>query len=267
MADSHPEHLAPHADARGARAPDGAARRAGPDGFAVAGSDLDLPGRHPGFGTGAWIWLLRHGEVAEEWQGRAYGGLDVPLSERGREDTRRAIERFGALPFEAVATSTLARARELGEGIARVSGASLAASAGLAEIQRGRWQGRPIADLTRERPEELASFYADPWNWNAHGGETDRDVLRRAWPELERLLAPRPRLVAVACHYNVVRVLLARMLGVEPARSFRLRVDVSGACLLHDAPAREDEDGRRAPGGFRLLRSNVLSPDPWPPRA
>ena len=240
-----------------------------PPGNSGAGAqrpEFDRPGRHPGCGTGAWVWLLRHGEVAEEWQGRAYGGMDVPLSPQGALDTRTAVGAFSTLPFERVLSSHLVRARTLGEGIAQGSGARLSVSPGLAEIQRGTWQGLPIADLSRDRPLELAGFYADPWNYNAHGGETDRDVLRRAWPELETGLRSGARLVAVTCHYNVVRVLLSRMLGLEPTVSFRLRIDLSGACLLHDAPPRPaDPRGPADPGGWRLLRANVKGPGPWPP--
>ncbi len=212
------------------------------------------PGQHRGFRSGAWVWLLRHGEVHEDWQGRAYGGMDVPLSAQGERDTQAAIEAFSSIAIERVVSSNLARARRLGEGIAAGTGAALSVSAGLAEIQRGRWQGLSIADLSRERGEELAGFYDDPWNFDQHGGETDRNVLERAWPLVERALEGRPKIVAITCHYNVVRVLLTRMLGLEPRVSFRLRIDLSGACLLHDGP-----------DGWRLLRSNVKGPHPWPP--
>lgn len=213
------------------------------------------PARHPGFRSGAWVWLLRHGEVHADHQGRAYGGMDVPLSDDGLRDTRRGIEAFGALAIRHVQSSTLVRARLLGEGIAAAAGAKLEVSDGLAEIQRGRWQGRRIADLSKEAPQELAGFYADPWNYREHGGETDRDVLERAWPRLERAVRSGADLVALTCHYNVVRVLISRALGIPPPASFRLRVDLSSACLLHDGP-----------DGWRLVRANVKSPQPWPPR-
>ena len=216
-------------------------------------AELDTPTRHPGVGSGAWVWLLRHGEVHEDWHGRAYGGMDVPLSAKGERDTAAAIAAFSTIPIERVVSSNLVRAQRLGAGIAAGVGAPLLVSPGLAEIQRGSWQGLLISDLMRERGQELAGFNADPWNYSAHGGENDRDVLRRAWPQLRRALEDGAQHVALTCHYNVVRVLLTRMLGLEPPLSFRLRIDLSGACLLHDGPA-----------GWRLLRANVRGPHPWP---
>jgi broad specificity phosphatase PhoE len=221
---------------------------AGPGG-ASAGAEPTEP--EPSFGSGTRVWLFRHAEVHEDWQGKAYGGMDVPLSERGRADTLRLGERFGGLPFRAVISSNLVRARLLGELLAERSGAPLIVSAGLAEIARGRWQGRTVADLHERSSDEVAAFYADPWHFNGHGGETDADVAARAWPVLAAALAeargdPRQRPLAVAAHYNVLRVLVARALGIPPSRSFRLRIDLGALTVLRDDPA-----------GWRLERLNV----------
>ena len=210
---------------------------------------MEHPARPTGLGTGAEVWLFRHGEVHEDWQGKAYGGLDVPLSARGEEDTARVAQLFGELPFTAVVSSSLERARRLGTGLAAASGAPLEVSDGLVEIGRGRWQGRTVADLFERSADEVAAFYDDPWSWNGHGGETDADVLARAWPVLEAGLRRHGGPLALTAHYNVVRVLVSRALGVAPADSFRLRVDLGAVTVLRDDP-----------DGWRLVRANVRSP-------
>jgi len=204
------------------------------------------PTRHPGFATGGAVWLFRHGEVHEDWQGKAYGGLDVPLSAQGEADTRDVAGRFGAVPFRAVVSSDLQRALAVGRQLAERSGAVLEVSEGLREISRGRWQGRTVAELHGEFGDEVAAFYADPWNFDAHGGETDRDVLRRAWPVLEAGLRDHGAPLALTAHFNVVRVVVAHALGIAPHDSFRFRVDLGAVCVLRDAP-----------GGWQLLRANV----------
>lgn len=204
---------------------------------------------HPGFRTGHTVWLFRHGEVGEAFQGLAYGGMDVPLSEQGRRDTVALAARFEGFPFRAVVASTLQRARELGQNLAQRTGAPLELHAGLVEIFRGRFQGRTMAELLAGHEAELAAIYDDPWNTRVHGGETDEDVLARAWPALEDALARHGGPLAIACHYNVVRNLAAHALGIEPNASFRLRVDLTAAVVLHDGP-----------DGWRLVRSNVRSP-------
>ena len=113
---------------------------------------------HPGPGTGAEVWLFRHGEVHEDWQGKAYGGLDVPLSARGEAETREVAKLFGAVPFTAVISSDLQRAHAIGSQLAEHSGAVLEVTPGLREIARGHWQGRTVADLHAEFPDEVASL-------------------------------------------------------------------------------------------------------------
>jgi broad specificity phosphatase PhoE len=216
--------------------------------------DPDTPSRrhpapHPGRGTEAEVWLARHGEVHSDWQGRVYGSLDVPLSLRGESETEAVIERFRPLELGAVFSSNLQRALRLGRGVAEATGAPLAIESGLAEIDRGEWQGMPVADLLAEREHEVSAFYDDPWTWDGHGGETDRDVLERAAPVLERSLDSGAKRVLLACHYNVMRVLLASMVDIPPARSFRLRIDLSRACVLRDRSR-----------GWTLERCNVLGP-------
>ena len=146
------------------------------------------PARHPGRGTETEVWLARHGEVHPDWQGRVYGSLDVPLSLEGERETLAVIERFRPLELGGVFSSNLQRALQFGRGVAEATGAPLVVESGLAEIDRGRWQGMPVAELLREREHEVSAFYADPWTWNGHGGENDRAVLERAVPVLERAL-------------------------------------------------------------------------------
>ncbi len=208
---------------------------------------------HPGFGSGARVWLFRHGEVHEDFQSLAYGGMDVPLSAEGIEETERLAERFAGVRFTRIVASSLQRARRLGERLAQRTGAPLEIDSGLVEIDRGRWQGLPQKELLARHEEQVAAFYADPWSWREHGGETDSDVVARAWPVLERALRGTPGPIAIACHYNVVRNLIAHALGVAPTVSFRIRIDLTAGALLHDAA-----------DGWRLLRCNVRSPHAEP---
>ena len=195
---------------------------------------LDARPPHPGYKTGARVWLFRHGEVREDFQGLAYGGMDVPLSEHGLRDSHALAEQFRGFPFTTVLSSNLQRAQTLGRALATASGAPLEVFAELAEIDRGTWQGRPTKDLLAEREHEIAAFYADPWNWREHGGETDSDVVARAWPVLESGLKRFGGPLAIACHYNVVRNLIANAIGIAPTAAFRVRIDLTAFAVLHD---------------------------------
>jgi len=214
--------------------------------------DADLlPGAElaAGSGGGTRLWLVRHAEVSEDWQGKAYGDLDVPLSAAGEERTVELALDLARLSPAAVVSSPLERARRLGEAVAAGSGLPLRIADELREIHRGRWQGRTVAELHDEEADGVAAFYADPWTYRDHGGESDEDLARRAWSGLAGPLAGTSGPLVVTTHYNVIRVLCATALGIPAHRSFGLRVDPGRAVMI--------EDSRE---GWRLHHSNVESP-------
>ncbi len=204
---------------------------------------------HPGAGTGTFLWLARHAEVHPDWQGKAYGNLDVPLSREGEARTLELAAALAELRPRVVISSPLRRALDLGTRVSERSGAPLKIDPRLAEIQRGSWQGRKVEDLYREEPAAVEAFYADPWNWSGHGGESDAALCERVWPAIDALLERFNGKLVVTTHYNVIRVIAARALGIPPARSFAFRVDPGRLVLFHDAP-----------GGWRLLAANADSP-------
>lgn len=193
-------------------------------------------------GSGARLWLVRHAEVADAWRGRAYGSGEVPLSPRGLEQTARLGERFAALGLDAVYGSDLARARAMAESIARASGAPRFELPGLREIDRGAWSGRPLEEFDAAWRADAEGYWRDPWNWRAHGGESDAQVFSRASAAIERVLDEIGGGTAALCtHGNWIRIVLGRALGVGVVESFDYRVGVATASRLVDGP-----------GGWRL---------------
>lgn len=218
----------------------------------VAPPSPSAPFLHPGFGSGASLLLVRHGEVREDYQGRAYGNLDVPLSEEGERDSAALAALLAELGPDRVLTSPLQRARHLGERTASLAGVELEVCDALEEVHRGTWQGERVADLSADRPDEVARFYADPWTFREHGGESDEDIARRAFGALADLFGrsgDAPSLAVLTTHYNVIRVLVAGALGVPAPASFALRVDPARAVLLVDRP-----------DGWHLVDSNTDRP-------
>ncbi len=193
------------------------------------------PPRLAAAGTGARVWLVRHPEVAAEWRERAYGDLDVPLCDEGLAECDALARSFASEPLRAVLASPLERARRLGAAVAAACGLPLDVRPELRELHRGRWQGKTRAELEREHADEAVAYYADPWTYDAHGGESDAAICARARVALDAATrAAQGEAALVATHYNVIRVLVARAIGIAPARSFALRVDPGCAALLVD---------------------------------
>src|SRR5438094_8892462 len=56
--------------------------------------------------------LVRHGQSLWNLENRFTGWVDVPLTEKGREEARRAGQLIGDIRFDVAYTSVLARAEE-----------------------------------------------------------------------------------------------------------------------------------------------------------
>jgi broad specificity phosphatase PhoE len=98
------------------------------------------------------IFLARHGETdwnaQERWQGHA----DTPLNERGREQSRALAARLAGVPFEAVYSSDLRRARETAEIVSADRELPIGVEPALREIDVGSWQGLTNAEVLERFP-------------------------------------------------------------------------------------------------------------------
>ena len=201
-------------------------------------------------GTTTRLLLVRHGEVDPRWRGTIYGRLDVPLSERGLEQSELVAAALEGEPLDAVISSGLQRA-EAAAALIRATrpGLERVDDPGLLELDRGEWAGRAIRDLERESPELMAAWRASRGAMAAPGGEEPEALAGRVRGALARIAAAHPgRTVAVVAHLWVVRSALTACLGLSMSQSGRLGLPPGGICEL------EWPSSGSAAGGFpRLL--------------
>jgi broad specificity phosphatase PhoE len=108
------------------------------------------------------IYLARHGETEWNAQGRWQGHEDTALNERGREQARELATRLADVPFAAVYSSDLSRARETAEIVVSGRDLPIATDPRLREIDVGSWQGLTNAELDgRERDGETLEAFRD----------------------------------------------------------------------------------------------------------
>src|SRR5512145_894673 len=98
------------------------------------------------------IYLVRHGETAQNIQMRYLGIRDEELTDKGRQQALRAAEALSQLRIRAVVSSPLRRAADTADSIHKICGAELRRDSRLAEGSFGRWEG-----LTREEVLQLGS--------------------------------------------------------------------------------------------------------------
>jgi probable phosphoglycerate mutase len=146
------------------------------------------------------IYWIRHGETFYNQSNRFQGMLDVPLSDRGRQQAATLAEVFRPGTVEAVVASDLERARATAEPLAHRLGVPLVLRPGLRERHLGRRQGQPV----------WPGGFSQPGD----GIETGPRFRFRVHQELRWLLAQPWRAVAVVAHGGVLRM-AAELMGAD----------------------------------------------------
>jgi broad specificity phosphatase PhoE len=155
--------------------------------------------------------LVRHGETAGQSSIRYYGATDVPLSDLGREQARRAREAIPGRTYDAVWSSSLSRAWESAQIIA--PGAPIRIESDFREIDFGRWEGLTREEIEVADPEQHAIWQSRPPGFEFPEGEKRGEFRGRIETGLGRLRASGVSSVLVVAHKGVVRTLLELVTG------------------------------------------------------
>lgn len=160
-----------------------------------------------------FVDLVRHGAV--DGPAALYGRTDVPLTRQGLKQVERA-DLLG--DYQAVISSPLRRCQDAGRSLAERYETELAIEPAFAEMDFGAWDGQPFEGL-QDQWSLLESFWANPCHVRPPGGESLAEFSTRVEKgflgRLEQLQGDELWVV----HGGVIRLLLARLLGVDPARS------------------------------------------------
>jgi broad specificity phosphatase PhoE len=103
----------------------------------------------------ATIVLVRHGESTWNREGRWQGHGDPPLSDEGRAQALTVARSLAAMPFDALYSSDLARARETAEIMGKELGLPVQLDARLREVDVGEWSGLTRAEVEERYPDGL----------------------------------------------------------------------------------------------------------------
>ena len=163
------------------------------------------------------LYLVRH---AQSLGNRGeYDGPDddPPLSDVGREQTRRLAERFRSQRLDAIYSSPLRRTLETAGAIAAVTGLEIRTMDDLREVDVGQ-ANESYDAYTDEQVRALAEKVARDRKWDSFpGGEGSVEVRNRISCAIDRVIEQCPeQRVAVVCHAAVIMTYVSHILGLEP---------------------------------------------------
>jgi broad specificity phosphatase PhoE len=180
------------------------------------------------------LYLLRHGQTMGFDRRPFNGWRDVGLTDLGKAQLDDAAAALGNIPFDALYSSDLQRARYGGEALAKASGKALTQLAAFREMSFGDCEGLTFPEIERRFP-ALARAVARPQDGPVSfpGGESDKAFQARVSGAVGELLARHPAgRVALVSHAGVGRAILAHFLGLDTAAMWSIHQDFAGLHVL-----------------------------------
>lgn len=169
------------------------------------------------------VYLVRHGETAWSITGQHTGRTDIALTPRGEEAARALGPRLKSLRFDHVLSSPLRRALQTCELAGFAGPATL--DRDLLEWDYGRYEGRTLMEIHRERPEW--ELFRD----GCPGGESVLQISERVDRVVSRLRALEGNVLLFSSGH-VLRVLAARWIEASAALGRHLVLDPACVCVL-----------------------------------
>ena len=176
-------------------------------------------------------FCIRHGETEWSLNGRHTGTTDIPLTDKGRRLAERMRPKLSRLAFALVLVSPMRRARQTCElsGL----GDRAAIDNDLMEWNYGAYEGLTPRQIRERSPNWLIFRDGCP------GGETPEQVGARADRVIARARATEGN-VALFAHGHVLRVLVARWIGLSASGGEHFLLDTGTLSVLgdyHGSPA------------------------------
>ena len=176
----------------------------------------------------ASLLLIRHAEsswnAARRWQGHG----DPPLSDRGRVQARALARELARETIDVLVSSDLRRAAETAAIVGRARGLQPQLDPRLRELDMGDWEGLTTEEIERKAGDVLRRLNEGDLDVRPGGGETLREMERRAVSAVTELVDAHPdRRLAIVTHLGVIRALLGRSRGVTRGAGARSAPSVS----------------------------------------
>jgi len=118
------------------------------------------------------ILLIRHGETALNAESRFRGRFDVDLNDRGRQQSEALASKLPrSFPIGHIYSSPLKRCLETAHPLATALGLTVVPEPRLIDLDYGEWQGRLIAEVAEQFPQDHAAWLAGDLSFRFRGGE------------------------------------------------------------------------------------------------
>jgi len=189
----------------------------------------------------AILTLVRHGQSQWNLENRFTGWVDVDLTDKGREEARRAGEALAktGIAFSKAYTSDLIRAQKTLDIIIECLGRRdlpIVRDAALNERHYGDLQGLNKDETAKKYGAEQVHIWRRSYDVNPPGGESLKDTAARTLPYFNTHIAAdlsRGETVLVSAHGNSLRSIVMHLDGLSKEQVLELNI-ATGVPIIYD---------------------------------
>ena len=204
----------------------------------------------------AKLVLVRHGQSVWNSQNRFTGWVDVPLSEKGKEEAYKAGELLKDIRFDVAYTSALTRAQETLKIILETVGLLIPVikDTALNERHYGALQGLNKDRARQKWGADIVHLWRRSYDIPPPEGESLKDTANRTIPFLERAIMGDiydGRNVLVVAHGNSLRSIVMYLEKLSPEEIVKVEIP-TGTPIVYDL----DNEGKVKNKEIRHIKNN-----------
>jgi len=185
------------------------------------------------------LWLIRHAEVEEKYQGVFGGQIDMDLSARGHQQAASLAKYVQQLPMDALYASPMKRVQQTLAPCLQNGVPKPVIMPGLKEVDFGVWTALNFAQVQEKFGVNVSSWLDEIEHGRVEKGESAATFGARIEPCLREILARHAgQRVTIACHGGVIRMMLAILLDWPLSRMAAFEFDYASVTQVLWRPPR-----------------------------
>jgi probable phosphoglycerate mutase len=160
------------------------------------------------------LYLIRHGQSANNAEGRFGGHSSTPLSVLGEEQSERTAKLLASEGIDVVYSSDLPRAVQTAKYVGDLVKLEIRATPAFRERHVGVLEGLTFDESREQYPSDYYALVNRDLHHVISGGESYRQLLRRATGTLDKILRNhRHERIAIYSHTGVICFLTLHLIG------------------------------------------------------
>lgn len=192
----------------------------------------------------SYLVLIRHGESTWNAKGFWTGITDVDLTEKGREEAKKAGEAIKDIKFDMAYVTPLKRSVQTLDEMEKVLGVKLpqVIAPALTERDYGDYTGKNKWEVQKQLGDEKFLELRRSWDYPVPGGESLKDVYARVVPYYQQQILPKlkeGKNVLISAHGNSLRALVKFLDNIADDKIAELEIP-TGQVLVYSV----DQNGK-----------------------